>query len=1224
MLRLFLEGQELELTDNIQVAITKQFEDLTNPTKIKNDWSKTVSIPFTHKNDAIFGYFFRPDKLVTYKPTNNYLTTAPTSIKKWNGTDYVNDSLVNGEIVCNLNPQYVQVGFQYQDWEYSNVKNYTCNNDWHSFEFIYDATDDYRFEFSFRDMSSDAPNNEVYFAQWSLYDRNLTPGETYIVSFKHRKEGSNYIIYDYSLSQKQSLTGINFDPLQKLDFRLEWDSATVMQGYAKLTEIKQQGGKGTYEITLNGQLGKIFQEMQKITFDTATDDTQYLIHGEDYVKEYISYNLVRDSWNSSGQSSYTLKKKGDTGYRVTDIIGFAPNNSFSEGFDYKSYVYENKIMKFTDTLGDSFTTATGVSPDTAIPNGMLPREIGEYRSYNQLPFIYWNKLFQIFQEKAEKLTNYQFDLDPDWFNENNPYWSKLIMMLKTFKTDKDEGSKHNLYTMRQSDLWWTGTSTTWGSEQWVDLMAFSAQEQLPILSSGTGVTPAIFDIPNDETTININFEVPMYIQSATVIKNSSIQPVKIANGILYLTLSVYDSDDNEITRRVYKLRPSQVDPDDNYGEFNQVIVFENGSPTRQTGYYYYWDFTIKDAFSVTNYDAYTGGVFSGKFKFTWTAQWTDFYDNYLSSNPILVMASSAYYSDKAVYVRNDWDATVQMDITSGLKRSYSGFILNDLWNKEFNLFDVILNYCKMYRILIMSDDVEKKIKFIPAHKFFSSYNVLDWTNNVDKSKDFKIQPITFNKKYILFNYKDNKTNLGEEYKKKFGVNYGDYRISTDYNFNTDKEELFKNVISSMVNTDNILSWSNLIGEGSSSSKKIMYSFPSEISVYNKNKDKKNVDVFGSFFFHNGTRLFDTESALNLRTVRISDDTTTEVSNNTYCYAQRYTDIVPRYVQVTTYPNIDVVYGNNMCIFNTPSENYTYLQNYGGKDSIYSNIWSNYISERYNRQNKLVTCYVRLKPTDYNKFKFNNFVKIDTQLYMVNKIYDYDVTSNNSTKVDLISIQDTDGYTKCKYFTDNDFLTLWSGTRYISGSAGITAELGTFETLTDVTFSNNQKTYTTNNITFTIQGNKISATTLSNYVDSEDLSLNITVHNASHTATFNVVRYAVYPYPWIIVEDGNGNEVSTIYPGSRVYKLKWHGTETEGLANKPTVTISTSHATGSATIQNDWVENEVCIQEGGDEWFRNEYEVTMNTNLTNYSGDYITITVTDAQGWHETRNYNISI
>jgi hypothetical protein len=40
--------------------------------------------------------------------------------------------------------------------------------------------------------------------------------------------------------------------------------------------------------------------------------------------------------------------------------------------------------------------------------------------------------------------------------------------------------------------------------------------------------------------------------------------------------------------------------------------------------------------------------------------------------------------------------------------------------------------------------------------------------------------------------------------------------------------------------------------------------------------------------------------------------------------------------------------------------------------------------------------------------------------MVNKIYDYDITSNGSTKVDLITIQDVKGYTDV-YFAASDLL-----------------------------------------------------------------------------------------------------------------------------------------------------------------------------------------------------------
>jgi hypothetical protein len=51
--------------------------------------------------------------------------------------------------------------------------------------------------------------------------------------------------------------------------------------------------------------------------------------------------LVYNSWNSYGQSEYDLHKKDEQLYDVNDIIGFAPNNSISENFDYKSFQYYN-------------------------------------------------------------------------------------------------------------------------------------------------------------------------------------------------------------------------------------------------------------------------------------------------------------------------------------------------------------------------------------------------------------------------------------------------------------------------------------------------------------------------------------------------------------------------------------------------------------------------------------------------------------------------------------------------------------------------------------------------------------------------------------------------------------------------------------------------------------------------------------------------------------------
>ena len=328
--QLFIENFEIELNEGVQFLLNKEFDDLSNPTVIINDWSKTISIPFTEKNNKIFGYIYNQNRVIVSDGTNTGYTKM----------------------------------------------------------------------------------------------------------------------------------GIYFDPTKKLDFRLVYDNFVLMEGYAKMIDIKMTDYTGTYNITLNGQLGKIFQELKKITFDTTTEDTKYLIHGEDYVEEYIDRNLVYNNWISSGQTNVNLMKKDNPNYNINDILGWAPNNSFSEGFDYKTYLINTTTTNlFTNQLENvNFKGSTGIDPGTVIPNGLLPREIGEYRSYLQLPFIYWNKLFQIFQAKAEEITGYTFDYDSTFFNTSNPDWYKLVYILKNWnvKNGVDYNDLYNGESLgSENELHWS-------------------------------------------------------------------------------------------------------------------------------------------------------------------------------------------------------------------------------------------------------------------------------------------------------------------------------------------------------------------------------------------------------------------------------------------------------------------------------------------------------------------------------------------------------------------------------------------------------------------------------------------------------------------------------------------------------------------------------------------------------------------------------------------------
>lgn len=873
MVSLYIENRYIELDKEVQFAITKTFEDITNPTSIINDWSKTVSIPFTDSNNETFGHIYNPDRI-------------------------------------------------------------------------------------------------------TLHNSTLS-------------------------------TGLYFNPLKKLYFRLEWDNTVLMSGYAKMTSVTKTNGTGRYNLTLNGELGKVFQEMKKITFDTSTEDTNYLIDGSKYVEETINKDLVYRLWNNEPDfenlnlvDKYFWYINSATGekvkvinieYKTQNYLGFAPNNSYNDEFDYKTFQKqnENASKKFEEVLDDkakqvaenedaTYQSVVGIAADTVIGEGLLPREIGEYRSYMQLPYIYFNKLFQIFTKKTEEITGYKVELDNNWFNFANPYWSKLVYMLKQFNTN-DDNKNFN------SGEWNLGTFN------WLrnNLYTPSLKTQNWVSVSDNGLNGALQGFQEkkfDRLTFNTQIPIKMLIKDAHI--------------------SAPDS--NTLADTDYLITPAGFTINVAFRLKNENGVVVNNLPVKV-----FYSKTVFRKLSTGNYEL------NVDIPFGLTIDRNIVGDSFTIEAAVYT-TSPRDDVETMFYCVNDTEAEIPVGTNIAIpkvfevissnsvikannnKRSNSKFTLNDLWNNEVNLFDEILNYCKQYRIGVFCNDVHKTLIFKPLNIYFADYEVIDWTDKLDISKNYTIQPITFDNKYVLFNYENSDIQLNKSYNESFGTNYGEYKLITEYEFNNDEKKLFNNVHNVITSTDNILNWEDLYTKT-----KVVYTLPAELYVSNKDKDKKNISVFGSMLFFNGIVNFDTE--YDLRPVKISDDTNFQTLTQTYFYSQDGEEGCN--VRCDKYPLLDIVYYTNLCLFNTPMENYTYIPNhYDNTKGIYTNFWKQYLDERYNTNNKIVTCYLDISPTDYMNFEFNKFIKIENQLYMLNKIYDYDITSNSTTKVDLITIQDIEGYT----------------------------------------------------------------------------------------------------------------------------------------------------------------------------------------------------------------------
>lgn len=852
--QLYIYDFEIELDEEVQFLLNKQFEDLSNPAEIINDWSKTVSIPFTEKNNKTFGYIYNPNRVIASDGTETSYTRM----------------------------------------------------------------------------------------------------------------------------------GIYFDPTKKLDFRLVYDSFVLMEGYAKMNDIKMTNNNGTYNITLYGTLGKIFQEMKKITFNLESENEDYIIDCSQYWKSSISAQTVAASCNDTISRTHTLTNNWQ------NYIGYILNNSFDSDFDYSCFENASGARKIEDVLNDNeFYETTGIQPDQVLENGgLLPRSFGEFRSYLQVPYLYMEKLWLLFQTKAEEITGYTFDLDSDWFNTSNPYWWNLCIML--MRKDVNRGiSYNNRYNGFRDYTGGTGETESLG--QW------SANAAATVISGGLHITsvvseemPGILVHPTasenklvfgDNNSISAKF----YFRSFLSVITQGLH-INDTNGLILEITATGQSGATQTQAFFYRREGGSA----TYSGATYIDVPDSAS----TSYY----IILPTAEAYFNFPKNEFGEY---ITFSWRAYWKN------NSWPFAGASAQGdfqYYLGGARMGGQPIGNSSQLDIKvldDKWSRSGGSFVLNDLWNNDYNIFDQILTYCKVFDLKWLVDNFEKKIYIKTRQNYFADYTVTDWTDKVDKSKDFTIKPITFDTKYVLFNYADDDNQLNKDYKDYFGVNYGEYRLITDYNFNLETTKLFSKPFKpSIIYSDTLLNYVTLVNGT------INYITQNELFVFNRDKDKKFKDIFGCYFFYTGKGTIQTGS---LRGCVITDDSAAQAFNSTYYYTGR--SVQPAST-ITTYNCLSNVYNSKLCLFSKPKKNYTYDSTlFNNTQSIYELFWEKYLNERYNIQNKIVTCHLVLTPKDWIDFQFNKFIIIDGILYMVNKIYDYNIESPESTKVDLISITNITSYTE---------------------------------------------------------------------------------------------------------------------------------------------------------------------------------------------------------------------
>lgn len=232
--------------------------------------------------------------------------------------------------------------------------------------------------------------------------------------------------------------------------------------------------------------------------------------------------------------------------------------------------------------------------------------------------------------------------------------------------------------------------------------------------------------------------------------------------------------------------------------------------------------------------------------------------------------------------------TVQ--VSNDIVRSYMPFGFYDLWDTSVKPFDVILNYCKMFRILIFRDDVEKKLKFVRQNNYFNASNIIDWTDKVNLKKDFVIEPISFDYKTLLMNYQENEIGLNEAYEKKYGVKYGEIALNTYQEFTDKKKELFNQPLKNGIPfSSSYFNWKRLLRGD------ISRTISSDVFVACADSDGVMCDNFGALMINRGVGNVDVSSEF-VSYLELTDDTISQANSGSYCWGGRGVPITPAFLR----------------------------------------------------------------------------------------------------------------------------------------------------------------------------------------------------------------------------------------------------------------------------------------------------------------------------------------
>lgn len=796
-------------------------------------------------------------------------------------------------------------------------------------------------------------------------------------------------------------TGVDFDPTQKTPFVIYDEAGQVLEsGYLKLDRVKGSGASAQYACTLYGGLGSFFYSL---AYDAQGNkrslaDLDFLGTADPATEMNFTINRanIAAAWARLGGD--------DTAPALWDVLNFAPCYNGRPGGSFDA----DKALIHAESAGLLTSDEEGRATRGGFVLASLTKdytdwEMHDLRSYLQRPVLRVKALFAALSSQANN-GGWTVNLDPAFFNADNPYYEKAWLTLPVLNTLDVE------ITEASGNLSWALGSA--------------------IIIPGGGNASANYKVAarfRPAVTPATAQTAPMYLHCFDQNNGSYL-------NVIRYRITGYDALDNVLAVSTVHVSSMRVTRDgvptiDFLGHFDATGAWVGEDVIIGLEAQGLHHIVIERTALPFAWDNTHGGIGDA----VWTN--TAYYNSIVSVTAFGQGNVVIGYSSR----------------TSGSARSGSVITKGMLLKTKATPAEYLLSFAKMFNLRFLCDKATKTVSILARSTFFNGV-VEDLSRRVDHTQEPEKQPLVFDQRWYDWALPV-EGEFADYYANVYGRQYGVHRVNTAYAFNADVKDVLEGSVyrgacevlavgkyfvdftlvggpTPVYHPAIFLDQGGTYALYASDGKTEDYPLPVPPSTaiwtwwnaarqtydaFSKaqfhDKDGKGLDTRDTLLFFDGV-----EDVSGLR-LSLTDDTPLmmALNSNTPCWLPdacvwdeaAVVAALPRFSRYVREDG-EIVKSWDM---GTPLEVAIPGAVFADDSGIFPQYWASYIADRYDDDTAVMTCRVNLAGIQVGEDLLRRFWWYGGALWALNKISNYSMTTWDLTDCEFVKVQDPDNYTE---------------------------------------------------------------------------------------------------------------------------------------------------------------------------------------------------------------------